>query len=405
MVSIKNAKILGKKKEIVEQDGTVAYDMYSLKVEYAKGKPKKVRVFTHPGTIDGSNPDQEEILMSAERLEKLMDEQGRTNYIFAGKLKTLGGVVYPTNDYILPGGKRAWQVFEDNVFDLKDAVTQMEHDEQLLKAEQKEIDAEISKNVKDMLRESAEKRKAAQAEEPKKTTYPDLEPPAFLRQKPEEKAAEDPEIPEFLKRKPTTRPTARPVVIPEFLKKYQEELAKNPDAARPRRTSAKDLEIPDFLKKKPGEEASRTEIPPVPQFRKTNPREFEIPSFLRKPSEDKKTTGTPNDKKTELEVPDFLKDDKIPETAAEEYTRIFGSGAEEKKDSPKTPEETYEEMLKKIEAQIAEFDKKKAKDPSSVDDKMYQAAVAIKKMLEVQLGKDEDKGTKPGRQEDDGMDR
>ena len=256
-----------------------------------------------------------------------------------------------------------------------------------------------------MLRESAKKRKAAQAEEPKKTTYPDLEPPAFLRQKPEEKAAEDPEIPEFLKRKPTTRPTARPVVIPEFLKKYQEELAKNPDAVKQRRTSAKDLEIPDFLKKKPGEEASRTEIPPVPQFRKTNPREFEIPSFLRKPSEDKKTTGTPNDKKTELEVPDFLKDDKVPETAAEEYTRIFGSGAEEKKDSPKTPEETYEEMLKKIEAQIAEFDKKKAKDPSSVDDKMYQAAVAIKKMLEVQLGKDEDKGTKPERQEDDGMDR
>ena len=94
----------------------------------------------------------------------------------------------------------------------------------------------------------------------------------------------------------------------------------------------------------------------------------------------------------------------MPETASEEYERIFGDG-KEKTANPKTPEETYEKMLEQINAQIEKFDKKREKDPSSVDDTMYQAAVAIKKMLEVQLGIDGDKGAKPGRQEDDGMDR
>lgn len=407
MISIKNQKLIGKKKQIVE-DGEVAYDMYTVKVEYADGKKRKVRVFSDPGTMDESNPEQVDILIYS-RLEKLMESQERTNYIFVGKLKTLGGIPYAATSYRTKSGGFADEEFEENVFDLKDAVTQMEHDEQLLKAEEKDIEAEISKNVKDMLRESSERRKAAQDEEPKKTTYPDLGPPAFLRQKPEEKAAEDPEIPEFLKRKPTTRPTARPVEIPEFLKKYQEQLAKNPDAAKARRTSAGDLEIPDFLKKKPEDrkvQSGKREVPPVPEFKKpASPRDFEIPSFLRRPSEDKKTAPAPTGKKTELEVPDFLKDDKMPETASEEYERIFGDGKEEKKANPKTPEETYEEMLEKINAQIEKYDKMKKEDPSSVDDKMYQAAVAIKKMLEVQLGTDEDKGAKPGRQEDDGMDR
>lgn len=388
MISIKNQKLIGKKKQIIE-DGEVAYDMYTVKVEYADGKKRKVRVFSDPGTMDPTNPEQVDILIYS-RLEKLMETQGRTNYIFVGILKKLGGIPYAATSYRTKSGGFADEEFEENVFDLKDAVTQMEHDEQLLKAEEKDIEAEISKNVKDMLRESAERRKAAQDEEPKKTTYPDLEPPAFLRQKPEEKAAEDPEIPEFLKRKPTTRPTARPVEIPEFLKKYQEQLAKNPDAAKARRTTAGDLEIPDFLKKKPEDrrvQSGKREVPPVPEFKKpASPRDFEIPSFLRRQSEDKKTA--PTGKKTELEVPDFLKDDKMPETA-----------------NPKTPEETYEEMLEKINAQIEKYDKMKKEDPSSVDDKMYQAAVAIKKMLEVQLGIDEDKGAKPGRQEDDGMDR
>jgi len=388
MISIKNQKLIGKKKQIIE-DGEVAYDMYTVKVEYADGKKRKVRVFSDPGTMDPTNPEQVDILIYS-RLEKLMETQGRTNYIFVGILKKLGGIPYAATSYRTKSGGFADEEFEENVFDLKDAVTQMEHDEQLLKAEEKDIEAEISKNVKDMLRESAERRKAAQDEEPKKTTYPDLEPPAFLRQKPEEKAAEDPEIPEFLKRKPTTRPTARPVEIPEFLKKYQEQLAKNPDAAKARRTTAGDLEIPDFLKKKPEDrrvQSGKREVPPVPEFKKpASPRDFEIPSFLRRQSEDKKTA--PTGKKTELEVPDFLKDDKMPETA-----------------NPKTPKETYEEMLEKINAQIEKYDKMKKEDPSSVDDKMYQAAVAIKKMLEVQLGIDEDKGAKPGRQEDDGMDR
>ena len=370
MISIKNQKLIGKKKQIVE-DGEVAYDMYTVKVEYADGKKRKVRVFSDPGTMDESKPEQVDILIYS-RLEKLMESQERTNYIFVGKLKTLGGIPYAATSYRTKSGGFADEEFEENVYDLKDAVTKMEFEEQLVKDEQKSVEAEISTSVKNMLRENAEKRKAEEAK------------------KPQERKADELEIPEFLRRKPTTRPTARPVVIPEFLKKYQEELAKNPDAAKARRTSAGDLEIPDFLKKKPEDkevQSGKREVPPVPEFKKpASPRDFEIPSFLRRPSEDKKTA--PTGKKTELEVPDFLKDDKMPETA-----------------NPKTPEETYEEMLEKINAQIEKYDKMKKEDPSSVDDKMYQAALAIKKMLEVQLGIDEDKGAKPGRQEDDGMDR
>lgn len=366
MVEIKYKKLIGKKKEIVEDD-EVVYDMYIVGVKYADGRQRKVRVFSAPGTLDEKNPRQVDALIYSQ-LEDLMEKQNRPNYLFVGKLKGLGGNYYPTTTYRTKNGRPADEEFEENLDDLYQAVTE----EQSINNEEKELEAEVSKSVKDMLRENAEKRKAAK----EKTEENDSEIPEFLRKKPEEKTtAEDPDIPEFLKRKPTTRPTARPVVIPDFLKRYMEELEKNPDAATPRRTSTRDLEIPDFLKKKPGEQAAKPEIPPVPQFRKTNSRN--------------------------LEVPDFLKDDKIPETAAEEYSRIFGSGAEEKRANPKTPEETYEEMLKKMEAQIAEFDEKKAKDPSSVDDKMYQAALAIKKMLEVQLGKDKEEGAKPRRQDDD----
>lgn len=363
MVEIKYKKLIGNKKEIVEGD-EVAYDMYTVGVIYADGRQRKVRVFSAPGALDEKNPRQVDALIYSQ-LEDLMEKQGRRNYLFAGKLKELGGNYYPTTTYRTKSGRPANEEFEENLDDLYQAVTE----EQSINNEEKELEAEISKNVKDMLREKAEKRKAEEAK------------------KPQERKADELEIPEFLRRQPTTRPTARPVVIPEFLKKYQEQLAKNPDAAKARRTSAGDLEIPDFLKKKPEDrkvQSGKREVPPVPEFKKpVSPRDFEIPSFLRRPSEDKKTA--PTGKETELEVPDFLKDDK--------------------KANPKTPEETYEEMLEKINAQIEKYDKMKKEDPSSVDDKMYQAALAIKKMLEVQLGIDEDKGAKTGRQEDDGMDR
>lgn len=212
VTKVKNAELIGKKSEIVNSDGHVEYDMYRIKVTFDDGKVRKVRVFSEPGTLDENNKaDVRRFIFS--RLDGLMEESERTNYLFLGRMLP-PGEKYVADRFYDVNGEEAFEVFERDVYDIRDVVERLEAQKKEAKKMKKSKSKEKTQTKKDQ--KSRDEELKTRKEEPKTL---EKNPPFRTRKFPERK--EEPYVRKFGKK--TEAPQREPVRRATFLptpKKY-----------------------------------------------------------------------------------------------------------------------------------------------------------------------------------------
>lgn len=212
VTKVKNAELIGKKSEIVNSDGHVEYDMYRIKVTFDDGKVRKVRVFSEPGTLDENNKaDVRRFIFS--RLDGLIEDSGRTNYLFLGRMLPPGDK-YVADRFYDVNGEEAFEVFERDVYDIRDVVERLEAQKKEAKKMKKSKSKEKTQTKKDQ--KSRDEELKTRKEEPKTL---EKNPPFRTRKFPERK--EEPYVRKFGKK--TETPQREPVRRATFLptpKKY-----------------------------------------------------------------------------------------------------------------------------------------------------------------------------------------
>ena len=183
---ITNAELIGKKDEIVDRNNNVVYDMFFVKVEYSDGSVRKVRTFSEPGTVDENNQaDVRKFILS--RLETIMEDSGRTNYLFLGRFLPDDKKYVADRFYETERGVAA-DVFENEVYDLRDAVEEMEREAKAEAAKSK-----TSELVKTLKSKGAYAEKNGNGD--RKRLFPDTEEKPFVSKFPPRE--EEPHVRKF----------------------------------------------------------------------------------------------------------------------------------------------------------------------------------------------------------------
>lgn len=146
ITKVKSAELIGTKSEIVDGDGHVEYDMYLIKVTFDDGKVRKVRAFSEPGTLDENNKADVRRFIFA-RLDGLIEDTGRTNYLFLGRMLPPGDK-YVADRYYDVDGEEAFEVFERYVYDLRNLIKRDEAQRKEAKKAKKAQKAKESKTKK-----------------------------------------------------------------------------------------------------------------------------------------------------------------------------------------------------------------------------------------------------------------
>ena len=206
ITKVKNVELIGKKSEIVNSDGHVEYDMYLVKVTFDDGKVRKVRTFSEPGTLDENNKADVRRFIFA-RLDGLIEDSGRTNYLFLGRMLPPGDK-YVADRFYDVDGEEAFEVFERNVYNIRDAVDALEAQKKEAKKVKKSKSKEKTQTKKDQ--KSSDEELKTRKEEPKTL---EKNPPFRTRKFPERK--EEPFVSKFGKK--TEAPPKEPVRRATFL--------------------------------------------------------------------------------------------------------------------------------------------------------------------------------------------
>ena len=352
---IESMKLIGKKREILDQEGNGVYDMHTLRVEFDSGKVRKVRAFSKPGSL---NEDDKEAVQEFvyDRLEDLMREQGRTNYIFLGKLDRLAGNFTPNTRYMLHNGQRADDYFNENVQELKNAVEEMEREEKEEKADDqavreafdrafhgKEPEDPTPKTAAEMLIDEETEREEVEAI---RKIFADIRDNRKKKEDPEEILLVDASLKVYTQADiDKIRKEDSTFVVPKGrIKRADVEKLKDPAFARKFRRDQGLLEIPDFLKK--------------PEDRKPVP-ELVMPEFLKDSSGIRPTTRTQFDRDM-----DYLEISLRSLLSRMQLIKAQRSSGK--------PEASMDRELKSVETRIAQIRKtieeKNGKDAKNEDD-------------------------------------